>query len=189
MAIANIKTIPDAGFTASYTGLIACLTKCKRSNIYPNILWFSKLYSDDITENIFYKYFNLVGFEKPTTITQVYNMGTWEQLSEPRMEWRKLLCKTYADHIRVCPEVSQHVDSIFKGIDFPIVGVHIRNTDRSVEPQWASPGIQYVIKRLIDVLREYTGKVGVYIASDNIPDVVLLKNKLKERHIEMTSCF
>lgn len=193
MALANINTIKEAGFTASFTGLIACLAKCKKQNIYPNILWYSSLYTEDISENIFYKYFDLIGFDKPDTIIRTISMGTWEQLEEPRMQWRPILCKTFSDHIRPKGNIIRHIDSIFKGIDLPLIGVHIRNTDRSVEPQWASPGIEYVIKRLIDVIKEYDIPVGLYIASDNIPDVVLLKNTLNKifpeiKYIEDPNC-
>lgn len=180
MALANITTIKEAGFTASFTGLIACLAKCKKHNIYPNILWYSSLYTEDISENIFYKYFDLTGFDRPDTITKIVSMGTWEQLEEPRMQWRPILCKTFSDHIRPKANILQHIDSILKDINVPLIGVHIRNTDRLIEPQWASPGIQYVIKRLIDVINEYSRPIALYIASDNIPDVVLLKDTLNK---------
>lgn len=175
MATANINSIKDAGFTASFTGLIACLAKCKKYNLYPNILWHSSLYTNDSNENIFYKYFDLIGFEKPDAITNTIEMGTWEQLQVPRMEWRKILCKTYSDHIVLKHDLSA---DIFKDMNMPFVGIHIRNTDRAIEPEWASPGIQYVINRLIYVLKEYQTKVGLYIASDNVPDVSLLKECL-----------
>lgn len=179
--VANITNITEAGFTATYTGLIACLAKCDNLKLYPLINWYSSLYSDNPTENIFYKYFDLINFgDKPANIINTVHMGTWEQLPIHRMHWRKILCATYSKYISIKPAILARIDTIFANIEntIPKIGVHIRNTDRSIEPTWASPGIQFVINRLIKVLQDYKESVGLYIASDNIPDVEFLKNTL-----------
>lgn len=183
MSVANITNIKEAGFTATYTGLIACLAKCDQMQLYPIINWYSHLYSNDKDENIFYKYFELINYaNKPDIITNTINMGTWEQLSQPRMEWRKILCAAYTNHVKLRPEFVTYIDNVFNKINnIPLIGVHIRNTDRAIEPAWASPGITYVIDCLIKVLKEYNNTettIGLYIASDNIPDVVLLKDTI-----------
>jgi len=180
MKAARVYYNEEWGFTATFSNLIHSLARAKKLGLYPVIEWYSKLYSDNIEENIFNTYFNIKN--KPDNL-DVSNMVTLSPyvLEEDRHNWRKVLCDAYAIYIEPKRIIIDRVDNIFKNYtDIPLIGVHIRNTDRSVEPAYASPGIHFVVNRLMDVLKQYNGAVGLYIASDNIPDVLFLKHILHE---------
>ena len=74
------------------------------------------------------------------------------------------------------------MDTIFRNLDnYRVIGVHLRNTDRIIEPQYSSPGIDKMLKHLLlTIHEEYTRNtnIAVYIASDNIPDADLIKNEV-----------
>ena len=197
MKVAKIYYNSNSGFNAIFTNLIHSLTQVKKYGFYPIIEWYSSTYSDDINENIFYKYFELKikpHENEDLDYSDVITVSPY-QLRENRISWRKILCDAYSTYIDVKPFVIARVNQIFSNpnidIDTPFIGVHIRNTDRIIEQAYASPGIQYVINRLIDVLKEYkcknTHKIGLYIASDNIPDVDLLKKTLASAASASTS--
>ena len=154
----------------------------KQPEIVPKIIWILPIYSDSNNENVFDTFFELVGFN-PINADAKYTACThytYSQSSTPRLS----LNTVFKNHIRVKPIITNKVDTIFRDLDgYRLVGVHLRNTDRIIEPQYSSPGIDKMLKHLLlTIHKEYSAhkNIAVYIASDNIPDADLIKKSVLE---------
>ena len=142
----------------------------------PIVCWYLPKYGSG--ENVWDTYFELVGFNGHTDVNAEYR-GEYDP---NRMDYRTALHDVYAAHVRVKSIITDKCDQIFAGVptNSHIIGVHLRNTDRNLEPWFASPGREYVCKRLKDeiMLCSPDVVVYVYIASDNIPDADFIKSEL-----------
>lgn len=172
----------NAGMGSNFNSLLLCLEHMDKS-IYdplPIVEWYMDSYSTIAGKNIWDKYFsisttqyNAVDHTKPPII--LCGMG----FDNNRRDYRTCLNNIFCKYIIVKPIISDAIDTIFSNVTSCdiLIGVHLRNTDRCIEPQYASPGIEYVIQRtlyLIDnVITHDT--VCIYISSDNIPDVHTFK--------------
>jgi hypothetical protein len=172
----------NAGMGSLFNSLILQINeiKTKYPNTFPVVMWDTTNYGEG---NIFNKYFSIKGFNSSINYT-VKNTVSGMCFSENIPRYRSILHALYKEHIVVNPIITDKVNSIFMNSNFDyLIGVHFRNTDRAIEPQYASPGIDKVSKSVVDVLKKNTGKkLAIYIASDNNPDVIYFKKYLKESY-------
>jgi len=151
-------------------------------NITPKVIWDLPIYSDRPGENVWDTYFEVVGFDPILdNTTQIEFAKAYSSLSSsPRVS----LNNVFKNHIRVKSIITNKVDAIFRDVDdYRLIGVHLRNTDRIIEPQYSSPGINKMLKHLLFTIHEeyITHKnIALYIASDNIPDADLIKKDVLE---------
>jgi len=172
----------NAGMGSLFNTLILRINeiKTKNLNVFPVVMWDTTNYGKG---NIFNNYFRIVGVGSSSEYV-VTNTVEGMCFSTNIPNYRKTLHNIYKDHIIVNPVITDKVDSIFvnKSFDY-LIGVHFRNTDRAIEPEYASPGTDKLSKRVLDVLNENNGKkIAIYIASDNKPDVCYFKNYLSESY-------
>jgi hypothetical protein len=171
----------NAGMGSLFNSLILQINeiKTKYPKSFPVVIWDTTNYGEG---NIFNKYFSIKGFNSSSNYTVKKILSSGMCFSENIPNYRSILHALYKQHILVNPIITDKVNSIFinKKFDY-LIGVHFRNTDRVIEADHASPGIDKVSKRVVDVLNEYTGKkLAIYIASDNKPDVIYFKKYLNE---------
>ena len=177
MKVAVIKS-RKCGFGSNFNHTILGIEYALMKGFIPKVEWYLSLYADSDTENVWDTYFDLTGISTEESIVETI---TLPMINFPKRKGNKYcLNSIFKNHVSLKPFMKEKIDKIFDGYaNLPLVGVHLRNTDRVIEPQFASPGIDIVIKYLKNVLKEYS-KVGLYIASDNIPDVTILKGVLDE---------
>jgi len=182
MSFYTIIKCHSAGMCAILNSTIQTIESLLNSSphIIPKVVWDLPIYSDTLGENTWDTYFNLVGFTpildqaKEIEVAKAYSSLS----STPRIS----LNNVFKNHIRVKPIITNKVDTIFRDLDnYRLIGVHLRNTDRIIEPQYSSPGIDKMLKHLLlTINEEYTSykNIALYIASDNIPDAELIKKEV-----------
>jgi hypothetical protein len=150
----------------------------------PKIKWTNlPFYSDknDVNENIWDNYFEIIGFPEITS-DSVY-VPFPKKFSSCSSNPRISLNHVFQTHVKVKPIISNKVDEIFDKVrNYYTIGVHLRNTDRAIEPHFASPGVDKMWKHLQNTLQEVHKKyfnIALFIASDNITDADYIKSKLK----------
>jgi len=176
-----------AGIGSIFNSTILGIEQIKRQyqNCFPIVIWDSTPYGEG---NIFNKYFNIIGFD----ISSNYNIiSTMSGIGfeNNRKNYRHILHDIYSTHIEVKPIIKNKVDSIFLNVSYDhLFGIHFRNTDRCTCPQYASPGVDKVSKRMLEVLNNYNNKhIAIYIASDNIPDVDYFKKYIEDNHNDINN--
>ena len=173
----------DAGMGSLFNSMILDINKIKNSypNAFPIVNWDTTKYGEG---NIFNKYFSIKGFKITSNYIVKDTMSGMCFSNDNIQNYRTILNNIYNDHIQVNPIITDKVNIIFTNIKYDyLIGVHFRNTDRCIEPQYASPGSDKVSKRVLDVLNENKGKkLGIYIASDNNPDVIFFKNYIEKNY-------
>ena len=181
-----------AGMGAFFNCMLIALDRIQKEhagkNVIPIVEWIAPHYSNDPHENIWHKYFELVGFPSLVDANSDVNIVAHYKADydDKRMDYRRTLHDLYAKHVRVKSIITDRVDAIFRPVTeshshphshYHVVGVHLRNTDRCVEPQYASPGVAYVSKRLNEEIQKLDGRpVYLFIASDNKPDAEYIKS-------------
>jgi len=171
----------DCGMGSNFLHTIIALEKVIEHNMIPKIEWYMKLYSDSTDENVWDTYFELKNIHMSSEI-QASCVIPLQFLPE-RIGNKFILHNVFANHVELKGFMKEKINMIFKGNEqFPIIGVHLRNTDRNIEQEFASPGLDIIIRRLSEVLKKYVNvcsTICIYIASDNIPDVIQLKDELQ----------
>jgi hypothetical protein len=168
-----------AGMGAVFNSTIQTLESLihTNSNLIPKIIWKMPYYSDDPDENIWDTYFELVNFPeiKPNFIYKPFEKSYKSISQNPRRSLNSIFMK----YVRIKPILSDKLNHLFQGMsEYSLIGIHIRNTDRAIEPQYASPGLNFMIKYLTETIVqeiEKTNKLCLYLASDNIPDASIIK--------------
>jgi len=149
----------------------------------PRVKWTNlPFYSDtkDVNENIWDNYFEITGF--PAISDHSIFLPFPKKISSCSSHPRISLNQVFRNHVKVKPIIANKVDELFSGVkDYFIVGVHLRNTDRAIEPQFASPGVDKMWNHLRNTLqkaRKIYLNIALFIASDNIPDANYIKSQL-----------
>ena len=174
-----------AGIGSVFNSTLLCIEKIINENpgTYPVVLWDLKPYGEG---NLFYKFFDIIGFNTDdTNIDQNFiNTFTCMGFNNDNIDTRCKLHNIYTNHIKPKQIITDYVNNLFENITYDhLFGIHFRNTDRILVPQFASPGVDIVSKRMLDVLNKYNNKkVAIYIASDNIPDVDYFKEFIKNNY-------
>jgi hypothetical protein len=183
----------NAGLGSLFNSMIVGIDMIKKkySNAFPVVIWDNTCYGK---ENIFNKYFTINGGVYSSEYLNYYEYNILDTLSCLSFQndvhnYRSILHNIYKNNIQVNPIITHKVNIIFMNIKYDyLIGVHFRNTDRCIEPQYASPGSDKVSKRVLDVLNTNRGKkIGIYIASDNKPDVNFFKNYIEKNYNDFIS--
>lgn len=175
----------DAGMGAMFNCMLIALDKITKDHptAIPVVHWINRHYSCDPSANIWPKYFELVGFQQVELNDSSHIVARYKgDYDDTRMDYRRTLHNLYTKHVRVKNNITDIVDGIFQHVckTDKVIGVQLRNTDRCIEPQYASPGVHYVAKKLLEEVAKLqsTNKVFVFIASDNSPDAEYIKSVL-----------
>lgn len=174
----------NAGMGSNFNSLLLSLEHMEQciTNPLPIVEWYMDDYSTIAGTNIWNKYFSIKNIQSDAVDnTKLPIILCGMGFNNNRRDYRTCLNKVFTKYILVKPIIINAINEIFSNVTLQdiIIGVHLRNTDRCIEPQYASPGIEYLIQRtqyIIDNISSDT--VCIYISSDNIPDVHIFKNAL-----------
>jgi FkbM family methyltransferase len=192
-----------AGIGSVFNSVLLSLEKIIHDypNIKPYIIWNMPNYTDTENENIWLKYFDLIGFDENiendyinkyhnknivfTTDNSILYAGEGF-VDTFRSDYRRTLHNIYSQHIHVKPIIISKIDTMFKHHSGKsLIGVHLRNTDNYIDlGPGGYPGVDKISLRLLNVLQDtyINNDVCIYIASDNIPDVIFLKEFIQNNY-------
>jgi hypothetical protein len=155
-----------------------------KRKLIPIIKWNLPFYSEnnDNNENIFDNYFELIEFPEISKNSNYIQFPIKNNSCSNNP--RNSLNRIFKKHIKVKDIITQKVNEIFNGFnEYYKLGVHLRNTDRVIEPKYASPGIDKMLKHLLisieESMKDYDN-ILLFIASDNIPDAEFIKSNVKK---------